>query len=492
MTSMTLPPFLWKRKEQTPDRIAVMQGEQKWTFRQLWNEATALARGWEQAGLQKEARIGFFARNRWESIVALHAGMLLHCPIVCLNRRLTPSELRWQTENSKLSALYCDKDDAVKWLPESVLKLPVHVENISSNNSFLEEISLEDPCTLMYTSGTTGTPKAVVQTYGNHFFNATASLFHLGSEREDVWGCPVPLFHISGFSIVMRSCLYGMPLRLYETFDPAALANDMQVGRITIVSFVATMLQRVLGEWDENTVHPSFRTVLLGGGPATKSLLDEAKKRGIPLLQTYGMTETASQIATLSQEDAVRKLGSSGKPLFGTSIQVVTAEGQQVRRGEIGELIVKGPTVTPGYDELPEANATSFLKDGWFRTGDVGYIDEEGYLFVVDRRKDLIISGGENIYPKEIEEVLASFAGIKEAAVCGRADATWGAVPVAFVVWEVGEKNLVALQRHVEQHLAKFKHPVAYHEVDELPRNASQKILRYKLQEWDEKWREQS
>ena len=246
------------------------------------------------------------------------------------------------------------------------------------------------------------------------------------------------------------------------------------------------MLQRMLTDlddnWDGARYPATLRCVLLGGGPVPFPLLAASMQRGIPVVQTYGLTESGSQAVTLSPADALRKLGSAGRPLPAVQLRVMSEhENRPAAPGEAGEILLKGPTITPGYADRPEATAQAF-HDGWFATGDIGYLDGDGYLFVLDRRSDLIISGGENVYPAEIESVLQSHPAVKEAGVCGQVDAQWGQVPVAFVVLRpdstVTSQELLA---YTKQKLARYKQPQAIYFVAELPHTSSGKLLRRAL-----------
>jgi O-succinylbenzoic acid--CoA ligase len=229
----------------------------------------------------------------------------------------------------------------------------------------------------------------------------------------------------------------------------------------------------------------TLRCVLLGGSAAPKALLQRCQDLGIPVAQTYGLTEANSQVTTLRPEDGLRKLGSSGKPLPLTEVRVITEAGEPAEPFQPGEILVRGPTVISKYLNNEAASSDSF-QDGWFRTGDIGYLDDEGYLFVLDRRTDLIVSGGENVYPREIENVLSTHPLVVDVGVAGREDATWGQVPVAFVQVREPDRPGVEedLRQYCRERLAGYKVPKEFIFVDALPRNASGKLLRRNLREW--------
>jgi O-succinylbenzoic acid--CoA ligase len=237
------------------------------------------------------------------------------------------------------------------------------------------------------------------------------------------------------------------------------------------------MLQRMLDERGQRPYPATLRCVLLGGGPAPQPLLEACAARGVPVVQTYGLTESASQVATLAPADALRKLGSAGQPLLPTELRIASANP-----GDVGEIVVRGPTVMRGYFNQPEQTAQA-LRDGWLHTGDLGYLDGEGYLYVVSRRQDLIISGGENVYPAEVESVLLAHPAVEEAAVVGLADARWGQVPAAAVKLRAGmaasEAELIDFSR---ARLAGYKIPQQVRFVAALPRNAAGKLLRDAVQ----------
>ncbi|WP_207369447.1 o-succinylbenzoate--CoA ligase [Heyndrickxia coagulans] len=479
-----LPNFLKQRAYLTPNRIALVNQGASLTFAGLYEKAKETAQKLSGCGMQAEDTAAVLLNSRAETVVILHALQQLRVRTLFLNHRLTPAEMQYQLTDSGAKWLITEKSfrEKAEVLSETATVIQSEALDDLPAAAYEEraEFALEDVCSIMYTSGTTGKPKGVLQTYGNHWWSAAGSALNLGVREDDTWLCAVPLFHISGFSILMRSVFYGMTVYLMEKFDEKETAKLLKSGRITTMSVVANMLQRLLRELGHDSLHPNFRCLLLGGGPAPRPLLEACAEKNIPVFQSYGMTETASQIVTLAPEDSLRKIGSAGKPLFPAQIRIVS-DGKVCGPFEHGEIAVKGPNVTIGYLNRPDANRKSF-REGWFFTGDIGYLDDEGFLYVLDRRSDLIISGGENIYPAEIEEVLLAHPDILEAGVIGVEDEKWGQVPAAFIVTKraVREKEL---QAFCETRLAKFKIPKKVYAVPALPRNASNKLVRRKLLE---------
>ena len=466
------PNLLLKRAHLSPDRIALRFEEKEWTFQQLYNEANEFAEKLHSKKILPGMRIAILSRYHAELVIAIHGFLQLGCELVMLNERLSEVELNYQLNDSKPDFLLVDNDERrISYSQRSSFN---DIHNRERKVFSLERNwPKERTISIMYTSGTTGRPKGVRQSLENHVMNATGSALHLGIHPKDCWLCVVPLFHISGFSILMRSVLYGMTVSLHTRFEPETVVDEIIAGAATRMSLVGVMLQRVVSILESrNQYFPdTFQTILVGGGPVPLSYLERAIERNIPVQQTYGMTETASQTTTLSSEDAIRKLGSSGKPLFFADVRI---EGEE----KLGEICIRGPHVTNGY--IGAAEAKKPLIDGWLYTGDIGYLDEEGYLFVVDRRSDLIISGGENIYPAELEQALVKHPAVVEAGVTGRQDDKWGQVPVAFVV--VNELvTIEELSAFMKTQIASYKLPKEYHFIEELPRNGANKLVRREL-----------
>jgi o-succinylbenzoate---CoA ligase len=475
-----MPNFLKKRAFLTPSRTALVFENRRYTFQQVYVECVEAAGRLHANGIKKGQYVALLLSNHSDTVVLLLALQLLGVKAVMLNTRLTAEELQYQLEDSNSACLITEshfKDKAEKLSISIIYKLELY-ESPFIEPPLVDEVSLDEVCSLMYTSGTTGSPKGVMQTYGNHWWSAVGSSLNLGLQESDGWLCAVPLFHISGYSILMRSVIYGMKMVLHESFNVEKTIEDIQIEKITTMSVVSTMLTRLLDHL--NGPLPShFRCMLLGGGPASLSLLEKCIPLQVPVYQTYGMTETASQFVTLSPEYSLSKLGSAGKALFPSQLKIIDSDGLEQQPLQSGEILVKGPNVTKGYLN----KEGSHLKDGWFATGDIGFVDDEGFLYVQDRRSDLIISGGENIYPAEIEGVLQGHPAIQEAGVIGVDDQVWGQVPVAFVVNNTSTTEEEIIQ-YCSSKLAKYKVPKKVIFARELPRNASNKLLRRSLKEW--------
>lgn len=483
-----LPDWLARRAALHPERPALIAPGGLWSFAELHAWASRIAAGLGASGLRPGERVAILAHNQPAYAAAIHAAPRCGVVLVPLNTRLAATELAWQLADSGATLLL--HDDAHARLAASLGAVPcVSLAAVAAQRAAGGEpgptasLALDAPHTIIYTSGTTGRPKGAVLTAGNHWWSATASALNLGLHADDRWLAVLPLFHVGGLAIVLRGAIYGMPVVLHERFDPGAALAAIDHEGVTIASLVAVMLQRMLELRGERPLPPNFRCALLGGGPAPRPLLETCAARGVPVVQTYGMTETASQAATLAPADALRKLGSAGQPLLPLELRI-RAAGHDAAPGEVGEICVRGPMVTPGYHNNPGASAAA-LVDGWLHTGDLGYLDAEGFLYVVERRSDLIISGGENIYPAEVEAVLLAHPAVAEAGVVGVPDARWGQVPVAAVVVAAGyapdEALAAELHAFCRARLATYKCPRRVHFQIALPRTAAGKLRRAEL-----------
>ena len=463
--------WLLKQAATQPNQIAIDDGNERLSFAELKKQVEVLVGKIDH--LNPGSRVGLLATNTLMSYKLSLAIMCSGRTIVWLNWRLAGEELERQIKDSGLQLC----------LVENSLWRSGMTDPFKSYSAFL--ITSADPgelipvfksnwvASIMYTSGTTGRPKGVLQTFGNHFYSAVSSALNLGLSSADKWLCVAPIFHISGFSIIMRGLIYGMTVRLVEKFRAEELERILANETVTIMSVVPFMLKKLIQQQNKTNTHynSAFRCMLLGGGTIDRETLEICLQRSIPVVQCYGMTETCSQIVALRSVDALLKLGSVGQPLFST----------QLKLSKDGEILLKTPALTPGYLNLPNKLPSKMI-DGWYRTGDIGHLDKEGYLYIDGRADEMLISGGENIFPQEVEQVYQRYPQINEVAVVGQNDSVWGQVPVAFVVSD-RRLSTTKLMNYGYEHLARYKVPQHYIFVSELPKNASGKIRRFMLRE---------
>ncbi|PFW95969.1 o-succinylbenzoate--CoA ligase [Bacillus pseudomycoides] len=472
----TMPNWLMQRSFLTPERTAIETKEEKITFLELHEKVGSICEHLSYLQIEKGQKVAVLMKNGTQMITVIHALSYIGAVAVLLNTRLSREELLWQMDDAEVVCLVTDQEfeteQVLVYAFEEVVNGPKKTAVVQ------EEFSLEESMTIIYTSGTTGKPKGVILTYGNHWASAVGSSLNLGLRDDDCWLACMPMFHVGGVSLLMKNIMYGMRILLVPKYDPDFIHEAIKTRGITIISVVSKMLMDLLERLGKETYPSSLRCMLLGGGPAPKPLLETCVTKGIPVYQTYGMTETSSQICTLSADYMLTKVGSAGKPLFSCQLRI-EKDGEVVPPNVEGEIVVKGPNVTHGYFKREDATRETII-DGWLHTGDLGYLDEEGFLYVLDRRSDLIISGGENIYPAQIEEVLLANPKVVEAGVVGKADEQWGQVPAAFIVKaaDITEEELI---KFCEEKLARYKVPREVHFLLELPRNASKKLLRREL-----------
>lgn len=471
--------WLSKRAYLSPDAPAVQYGSQELTFKELQVAVLALA-GKLVNVLDGNQRVGLLTRNNlmgYELILALQQ---LGRQIVLLNSRLADDELAYQISDANLSQVLVD-DQLQYQLAVEQLSFTTIKNTQGKTVEPVVEFDNDQVTTIMYTSGTTGKPKGVLQTFGNHFYSAMGSVLNLGLTDQEAWLAVVPIFHISGLSIMMRSLLYGMKVVLVEKFSATDINHLLLDGQATIMSVVPTMLTALQADLSLGQRYPKhFRTFLVGGGPIDRTDLEHAQASGATIVQSYGMTETASQVVALDPKDAVKKIGSVGKPLFPVSLRIKTNDTSV---NAVGRVQLKSPTLTAGYLNQTKKYLASF-DEGWFDTGDWGYLDSEGYLYIVGREGDMISSGGENVFPDEVEAVYRALPEVDEVAVLGEKNQEWGQVPVAIIRFKAAASlSSEALRAYGRQHLAHYKVPQTFY-LDQgtaFPRTASGKLQRYQL-----------
>lgn len=430
------------------DRPFITDESAAWSFAQL-GDLVALRAG--ELNLRAGDVVGVMPANDVPSIVDALAVWRAGGVVQLLNSRLTPGELLPQLEAS----------GAVGVVGE-ITGLPVpRVDRKGTERIDRCDSETDHPALIVATSGTSGSPRLVELTWGNLMASATAARDHLRVTPADRWLAVLPLFHVGGFSVIVRALVVGFEVVLRRRFDPRVTARDLH--QVSLASLVGSMLPPVLAE--DAGPYPGLRAVLVGGGPTSADLLLQAVGAGIPVLSTYGMTETSSQIATAPLGDGAHR-------------RAVPVPGAEIRIAAGGEIEVRGPMVARRYTGEPARTA-----EAWFATGDIGTIDEDGYLRVIGRKGDLIISGGENVMPLEVEDVIGGLAAVREVAVVGTSDAKWGEMVTAVLVLDqaAAEGTIAEIETAVRARLAGFKVPRRWVTVDALPRNALGKIDRAEL-----------
>ena len=486
----------------TPDKIALVDlaSERRLSYRTLDDRIARLARYLREHGkVGRGDRVAVLALNTTDTLEVQFACGRLGAAFVPLNTRLTVPELEYIVSDAAPRVMIHDDDLAETALAVAARCKVATILKAGPKDSYEaaitgaerltqpEVVALDEMSTIMYTSGTTGRPKGAIITHGMTFWNCV----NLGGPAyitpSSVLLTVLPLFHTGGLNCYTNPVLHaGGTTFIMRAFDPGLalrLINDPAQG-INVFFGVPAIYQFM-------AQHPDFasadfsRLVVggVGGAPMPVPLLNIWEERGVALQQGYGMTETSPAVLVLDREDAVRKAGSAGKPVLHTEVRIVQPDGSDAPVGELGELWVKGPNITPGYWNKPEANASSFT-DGWLHTGDATRVDEEGFYYIVDRWKDMYISGGENVYPAEVENVLYQIDGIAEAAVIGVPDERWGEVGVAIVAVKPGQKlDEAEIRAHCAANLARFKCPATIRFVEALPRNATGKVHKPTLRE---------
>ncbi len=440
---MRIDDWLAQRAQSCPERTALIAEGAEVTYAELEAETNWVARRLAAHGVRRGSTAALTMHPRREQVVMAHALMKVGAALLPLSPRLTPAE-------------HARIVDAVE--PMVDLDDPGLLTEAEADMPMLGEHDTDDICAYVLSSGSTGQPKPIGLTYGNFLWSAVGGAFNIGVDPSDRWLCCLPLSHIAGLSIVMRSAIYGTTAVVHDGFEVERVAAALRDEPISVVSLVTTQLQRLL---DAGADLSGPRAILVGGGPVPEAILERALERGATVVQTYGLTETCSQVTTLAPEDARRKLGSAGRPLLFNHVRI-----------RDGEILIQGPTVAPGRAD----------ESGWLHTGDLGYIDDEGFLYVQDRIDDMIVTGGENVVPSEVEAVLLAHPAVEDAAVVGREDPEWQQAVTAVVVLAAGaEVTPDELRHHCAATLAGYKVPKRVELAAALPRTPSGKLMRRAL-----------
>lgn len=475
--------LLGARATATPARIGLVEATtgREWTFRELDASVGRSARRLDGLPSSGTGRVGVLASTRVGFAIAVHAAFRTGRAVVPFNLALTDDEVGGQLAQAAPDGVVCEA--ATESRARSLFEGPIFsldeprndaVTRLRSDGTRAGELpqatwTREQEAVVMFTSGTTGEAKGVTLTLGNLVASATASAFRLGVSPDDRWLCCLPTYHMGGLAPILRTALYGTTLVVQPSFDAAGTADVIETVGVSGVSLVPTMLYRLLEDGWEPPDH--LETVLLGGAPASASLLDRALERGVPVYPTYGMTETASQMATATPEQVRKNPETVGRPLVFTDVSIVDDSDAPVENGETGEIVVDGPAVTSGY--LDDDRTGAAFGERGLATGDIGTWDENGLLRVLGRTDDSIVTGGETVYPGEIAAVLRSQEAVEDAAVVGVPDEEWGERVAAVVV--PGDERLTAtdVRADARERLASYKIPKTVTFSAEIPRTAS-------------------
>jgi O-succinylbenzoic acid--CoA ligase len=492
-------PWIARRAALTPGAPALAWPGGALDYAALYARAASLADRLSVVGVVPGALVAVHHSGGASFAVLVHALQIRGATLLPLNTRLTRAEVGYQLRHSGAEILLVAGEAGVDLarslspdmpgLTSAALRGDAEgrdgLQILTAGTPASAPVEAADPpLALLYTSGTTGRPRAAALPASAFLHSARSAALLLGADAADRWLACMPLFHVGGLSILFRCVLVGSCVTVQDGFDSEAVSNALEREGITHVSLVAAMLRRILETRNDARAPAALRCVLLGGGPAPAPLLERARALGYPIAPTYGLTEAASQVATRPPGEIGAPHAERLRPLPGVELRIVDEGGVAVKTGDAGEILVRGPNVMRGYWRDPEATALA-LRGGWLWTGDIGRLDEDGALCVLDRRSDLILSGGENVYPAEVEAVLLGHPGVAECAVVGAPDPEFGERPVAFVVLDettdAPEPN--ALHAHCEPRLAGYKRPLRFEIVDTLPRTAAGKVRRADLRE---------
>ncbi len=503
--------LLGERARLTPEKLALVTvppapGAERLTYAALDRRAVAMAQLFrERFGLRKGDRVGLLSGNRVEFLDVFFACAKAGTVLVPIGTRLTAREIAHLVEDSGLTVLLYDGDHAAHarelrdLLPIRLgVALDTHLRAVPEDLALTEEIAAlsegpfeaarlesEDLWALLYTSGTTGRPKGVMIPHRQVLWNGYNTVVSWQLREDDVTPIFLPLYHAGGlFAFLVPIVTIGGTIVLHAGFDAEEVWRTIERERATVVLGVPTV-------WERLSEHPAFaaadlssvRWLVSGGAPLPRFLIDRYQERGIVFKQGYGLTEVGVNCFAMTVEESIAKAGSIGKPLLFAEARLVGADGNEVADGEVGELHLRGPHVSRGYWNRPEATAEALSEDGWWRTGDLARRDADGFYTIAGRAKDLLIRGGVNVYPAEIEGELLLHPDVRDAAVVGVPDEKWGEMGVAFVV--AGERRPAAeeLVEFLGPRLARYKHPSVFVFVEALPRTPYGKVVKGDLRE---------
>jgi fatty-acyl-CoA synthase len=502
--------WLHRRRAKSGPKAALISGADTVSYAELANRTDRLANALRNRGVAKGDRVAYLGENHPSFVETFFACGLLGAIFVPLNTRLAAPELQFQLQDSgarllinagALDALAASsvEETAVTHrlvvapdggTPASAGTSPAAVAPYDAALQAAAAapldlpVGLDDAAMILYTSGTTGKPKGALLTHGNITWNCINTLVDMDLSRKDVALMISPLFHVASLDMgLLPMLLKGATVVLEAKFDAGRVLELIEQHRVTTLNGVPTTFQMLCDHpaWPAADLS-SLDKLTCGGSAVPRRVLDAYEARGVGFTSCYGMTETAPGATMLPVDRSKDKAGSAGLPHFFTDVRIADPLGGLAAGGEVGEIQISGPNVISGYWNRPEATAASYADSAWFRSGDMGYRDDEGFMFVSDRLKDMIISGGENIYPAEVEAAIAELEAVQSVAVIGVSDDTWGEVPRAVVTLRDGATlSQEQLRSYLDGRLARYKIPKSVVVVDEMPRTASGKIRKVEL-----------
>ncbi len=490
-----------RRVQLTPKRPAISFEGETWDYAEFGDRIGRLAAALRAGGVCRGDRVGLVGLNHPVFMQTLYATASIGATFVPLNFRLTGPELEYIINDAGIHTLLVDDALAPVVMAhrdslscrryiryESAGEGCDHLPALLSKHEPIdgpESVVGDELALIMYTSGTTGLPKGAMLTHGNLFWN-TVNAMHNETTPDRVSLTCAPLFHIGGLNVTtLQGLANGNHVVIHRQFDPGLVLKDIQQYGVQLMFGAPAMFLFMSQHPDfADTDLSSVQALICGGAPVPLALIDIYGKRDILFCQGYGLTETAPFAALLTTDSVRDKVGSAGLPPMFTELRIVDENNQPLPAGEAGEVCIRGPNVMKGYWNRPEATAEAIDELGWFHSGDVGYLDEEGFLYISDRVKDMVITGGENVYPAEVESVLHDHPAIADVAVIALPDEKWGEAVTAVLVMEQGQSlQLESLREFAGERLARYKLPRALHTIDELPRNPAGKIQKFKLRE---------
>jgi fatty-acyl-CoA synthase len=492
--------WVTRRGHLTPQRTALVFNEDTWTYGDLNRQTSSVAHGLAALGVCHGDRVAYLGLNHPRFLLTLFGAAKLGAIFVPLNFRLTAPELAFIIRDAGVHTLVYEAHFAqiveavrdeirchelVCGTPRDGSRTFDEFFHDAREDDLDSQVSPDEVAWIMYTSGTTGRPKGAMLTHGNLLWNLINASLAFDVRESDVTLVCAPLFHIGGLNVTpMGAFTKGATVILQQMFEPGTVLDNIQKHRVTTMFGVPAMFNFMAQHPDFASADlSSVRSFICGGAPVPEALIRLYGERGISFIQGYGLTETAPFASIVPADRALDKIGSAGIAPFFTDVRLVDDEDHPVAAGERGEICVRGPNVMKGYWNRPDATAEAIV-NGWFHTGDVGIQDDEGYFYIVDRKKDMIISGGENVYPAEVEDVLYKHPKIAEVAVIGVPDAKWGETVRAIVVVKPDETLTEAdVIEFVQDKLARYKQPKSVVFIDALPRNPAGKVLKFELRE---------